>query len=279
MRKRLSLFLTLIALLVVAFSCPLTPARLQWASEDEASYWEALEDSNCDINSDEAQAYIECAYNVREEWSSDYTLHMHECDDEYALIPGCDSNDAPGIQSQLSLATLGQHVPLTYSCERPDSYGHWYVHLGTDLAYADNYSFTVTISSTEAFTASVQASYDRKFEADPYCDEHSELNGNGSGSVFDDGFLEGSIADSGYVEDWCMHPERGYELSRHIDRSYRYYIVGALHPDLLTLEICSATEGSFPYDLADLRARGWQAFAEGGCPSPFPGHLTCTLMP
>ena len=89
MKKHLFPFLVLGVLVIVGFTCPTNPARLNFVNVKEPGIWEYLEDANCDLDSDEAYEYLNCMFNIFEQWDNDFELHTDECDDDYAKIPGC----------------------------------------------------------------------------------------------------------------------------------------------------------------------------------------------
>jgi hypothetical protein len=160
------------------------------------------------------------------------------------------------------------------------SLGSWYTHLDTDIGYQDYYDFGVSITSVDAFDVGFEASYERQHDEDPICYESEYRSGTGHGVVFDDGFLEGVAISSGYLKSWCISDSGGEDISRNYNIGETYWVVGFLHPDLQTLELCSAVQGPWDYDKEAIREGGWQALTSGGCPNlAFPGHLTCTLIP
>jgi hypothetical protein len=218
----------------------MTPARLSWASEYEASYWEALEDANCDIQSDEAQDYIECIYNIREEWDSDYTSHMQECDDEYAKIPGCDpSTDTPTFPSDLDEV-------LKYDCQE-----QWTSEITLHFeVIADFVSDPNTITST----------------IDYGCDDSlglvSEFVACSTGSI------QGNINQDGWftaTRNMNTTTERYYDGAlvgiTPTDKSWQIH--GTIQVDLSTLTICPETH----WTLQEMIDYGRENFAVswGGC--------------
>ena len=113
MKKYLMPALALAALIISGYDCsiPSNPTRLAFANDKEPGIWEYLEDANCDINSPEAQEYVECMYDVFEEWDNDYTLHTDDCDEDLAKVPGCDMNIvSPAQQIQFPQNISGRYT-------------------------------------------------------------------------------------------------------------------------------------------------------------------------
>jgi hypothetical protein len=294
MKPKSTLLVTVLCILALSMACEM-PIFSAEGLEDYAQFnqrhWNAeeqrLADMNCDINSEEASDYRQCiqdqcigASSTAGREDEDMGVWQWTCREHLERIPGCDSSPLPSQDLQLSLATLQDHVPLTYQCPRPDSFGSWFVHLDTDLAYNDNYNFKIMVTSDTAFQVDFEVSYQRQFDADPISYSYQERTGTGSGTVANDGFLEGTATANNYLKDWWLHDTRGEETTREINSSENYWVIGILHPDLLMLEVCSAIQGAYTYNGDAAREGGWQALASSGCPSlAFPGHLTCTHVP
>jgi hypothetical protein len=104
------------AIVVSTLSCHMHPAYLKFASEIEPDVWDALQDSGCDITSDEAEQYVDCVWGVWDEERQEYQSHLDECKDEYAKVPGCAAG-APGPAGLLIGPLLPSSGTMIYACD------------------------------------------------------------------------------------------------------------------------------------------------------------------
>jgi hypothetical protein len=116
MKTSSAVVLAVATMALLGLSCALHPAYPEFANQKEPGIWEDLEDANCDIDSDEAHAYVDCLWNVYEEYDNDYSLHTDECDVELAKVPGCDMGILGSAASRL-IMELPSSGTAVYVCD------------------------------------------------------------------------------------------------------------------------------------------------------------------
>jgi hypothetical protein len=281
MKKLVAPLLTLVSLLTVGITCPTTAVRLKFADEKEPGLWEYLEDSGCDISSPEADKYVDCMFNVYEEYSSDYTLHTDECDDEYAQIPGCGESELAANPSNLTLDNLDTLVPLRYSCPRQADNGSWFFKPeGGGTSYSESWSYEIVITNEDTVKIDSQVSCRHTYDfGSGLCDLRQAVTTTGEGRLNPDGFLEGQTVSTGERNTECADPDGEPMDPQILQLSENRWLLGFLSPDLLSVTICSSIVGLYDLDAEQVHEGGIEALRVQCHPNAAPGLLTCVLIP